>query len=50
MWAAQWLDLYRHYENGFLFGSGAIADQPAYYLRVMRLIGAAVNAPAEDQK
>jgi hypothetical protein len=38
-----WLELYKHYESGYLLRSGGLEDQPAYYLSVMRLIDGAVK-------
>lgn len=41
--AWQWIGLYRHYEAGHLYFAGGVADQPAIYLTVMRLIDGAVK-------
>lgn len=38
-----WLSLYPHYNAGHLFLPGGIADQPALFMAVMRLIDGAVK-------
>ena len=43
-----WLLLFRHYQSGHLYCVGGIADQPAIYLSVMRMIESVVNAPKES--
>jgi hypothetical protein len=43
----QWIALFSHYRSGHLYSSGGIADQPAIYLNVMRLIESVVNSPKE---
>ena len=35
----QMMGLYKHYENGVLWRSGGISDQPAIYLQAMEIIG-----------
>lgn len=44
-----WISLFAHYRAGHLYRSGGIADQPAIYLRAMRLIESVANAPKELQ-
>lgn len=36
--SAVWLDLFAHYDSGFLWREGGVANQPAKYLRAMALI------------
>jgi hypothetical protein len=38
-----WISLYSHYTSGHMYQSGGVADQPAIYMHVMRLIDGAVK-------
>ena len=44
-----WLTLFRHYQSGHLYDSGGVAEQPALYLRVMRMIEAVANESKESK-
>lgn len=39
----EYLRLYRHYKNGYLFNGGGITDQPAHYLDAMSVLDSALN-------
>lgn len=43
----EWFPLFKHYQAGHLYCAGGVRDQPAIYLRVMRLIESVVNAPRD---
>lgn len=38
----RWLELFQHYQAGFLADSGGILDQPAKYMEAMRFISGVV--------
>jgi hypothetical protein len=41
--ASPWIQIYGHYANGHLYRAGGVADQPAIYMEIMRLIDGAVK-------
>lgn len=41
------LELYGFYKSGLLLQAGGVIDQPAKYLRIMRIIQAEMNKPQE---
>jgi hypothetical protein len=38
-----WIELYGHYQSGNLYRAGGVREQPALYMRVMRLIDGVVK-------
>lgn len=42
-WAVQLLELFPHYQQGFLYAEGGVTDQPYLYVWAMNVIGSEIS-------